>query len=337
MRVLVTGGAGYIGSHTVLALRELGHNVCVVDNFANSSPVVLDRLAELTGSPVEHRCADIRDNSAIDTIMVDFAPEAVIHFAGLKAVGEGEELPLSYYDVNVAGTLRLLKAMDKAGCRRIVFSSSATVYGEPQYLPLDESHPCAPVNVYGRTKYMAEQVLTDWQRSTPGTSVVRLRYFNPAGAHPSGRIGEDPRGMPNNLMPFVAQVAVGRRAKLSIFGDDYDTHDGTGIRDYVHVIDLARAHVSALAYVAKNLSAEVFNIGTGQGYSVLDIVKAFTRAANRPIPYRIVPRREGDIARSLADPSRANKVLGWRTYQSLHEMCASTWNWQSQNPEGYTS
>ena len=335
MRVLVTGGAGYIGSHTVVALRALGHQVCVVDNFANSSPAVLDRLAELTGGPVEHHRTDIRDGAAMDAVMAGFAPEAVIHFAGLKAVGEGEQVPLRYYDVNVTGTLRLLEAMNRAGCRRIVFSSSATVYGEPRYLPFDEAHPCAPVNVYGRTKHMAEQVLTDWQRATPGTSVVLLRYFNPVGAHPSGRIGEDPRDIPNNLMPFVAQVAVGRRAELSVFGDDYDTPDGTGVRDYIHVTDLARAHASALDHAAAHPGAEAFNIGTGQGYSVLDMVKAFSRAADRPIPYRIVPRRDGDIARSLADPTRANTVLGWRAELGLDDMCASTWNWQSQNPEGY--
>jgi UDP-glucose 4-epimerase len=335
MRVLVSGGAGYIGSHTVVALHALGHHVCVVDNFANSSPAVLDRLAELTGSPVDHYRADIRDSTAMDTVMAGFAPEAVIHFAGLKAVGEGEQVPLRFYDVNVSGTLRLLEAMDRASCRRIIFSSSATVYGEPRYLPLDEAHPCAPVNVYGRTKHLAEQALTDWQRATPGTSVVLLRYFNPVGAHHSGRIGEDPRDIPNNLIPFVSQVAVGRRAELSVFGDDYDTPDGTGVRDYIHVTDLARAHASALDYAAAYPGNEAFNIGTGQGYSVLDMVKAFSRAAGRPIPYRIVPRRDGDIARSLADPTRANTVLGWRAQLGLDEMCASTWNWQSQNPEGY--
>lgn len=336
MRVLVTGGAGYIGSHTVVVLRALGHQVCVVDNFSNSSPAALDRVAELTGGPFEHHRADIRDSATMEGIMAGFAPEAVIHFAGLKAVGEGEQVPLRYYDVNVLGTLRLLAAMDKAKCRRIVFSSSATVYGEPHYLPLDEAHPCAPVNVYGRTKYMAEQVLTDWQRATPDTSVVLLRYFNPVGAHPSGRIGEDPRDTPNNLMPFVAQVAVGRRAELSVFGGDYDTPDGTGVRDYIHVTDLARAHACALDYAAAHARVEAFNIGTGQGYSVLDMVSAFSRAAGRPIPYRIVPRRDGDIARSLADPTRANTVLDWRAELGLDEMCASTWKWQEGNPKGYT-
>lgn len=335
MRVLVTGGAGYIGSHTLVMLRELGHDVCVVDNFANSSPVVLDRVGELTGGPVEHHRADIRDSAALTRILMDFGPNAIIHFAGLKAVGEGEQVPLHYYDVNVSGTLVLLHAMGRARCRHIVFSSSATVYGEPHYLPLDEAHPCAPVNVYGRTKYMAEQLLTDWQRATPDASVVLLRYFNPVGAHPSGRIGEDPRNTPNNLMPYIAQVALGRRKELSVFGDDYDTPDGTGVRDYIHVMDLARAHASALDYVVAHERAEVFNIGTGRGHSVLDMVRAFAKASHRSIPYRVVPRRQGDVALSLADPSHANTLLSWRSQLGLAEMCLSMWNWQSQNPSGY--
>lgn len=335
MRVLITGGAGYIGSHTLIALRQAGHEICVIDNFDNSSPEVLVRVAELTGGPFEHHRADIRDTAALDTIMDGFRPDAVIHFAGLKAVGESGQFPLRYYDVNVSGTLRLLEAMDRVGCQRIVFSSSATVYGQPQYLPFDENHPCAPNNVYGRTKHMAEQVLTDWQTARPDSVVVLLRYFNPVGAHPSGRIGEDPRDIPNNLMPFVAQVAVGRRAKLAVFGGDYDTPDGTGVRDYIHVTDLARAHGAALDHAARQTGSHVFNIGTGQGYSVLDMVRAFARASGRDIPYEIVPRRDGDIARSLADPSRANATLGWTAEFGLDDMCASTWNWQVQNPEGY--
>lgn len=335
MRVLVTGGAGYIGSHTLIELRARGHTICVVDNFDNSSPEVLVRVAELSGGAFAHYDADIRDPVAMDAIMGSFRPDAVIHFAGLKAVGESGQMPLRYYDFNISGTLRLLEAMDRAGCRRIVFSSSATVYGEPQYLPFDEAHPCAPTNVYGHTKHMAEQILTDWQSATDGASAVLLRYFNPVGAHPSGRIGEDPRGMPNNLMPFVAQVAVGRRARLAVFGDDYDTPDGTGVRDYIHVTDLARAHVSALDHAASAPGTDVFNIGTGQGYSVLDMVKAFSRACGRDIPHEVMPRRDGDIARSLADPTRANRVLGWRAELDLDAMCASTWNWQSKNPNGY--
>lgn len=335
MRVLVTGGAGYIGSHTLISLRQMGHEVCVIDNFDNSSPDVLVRVAELSGGPFEHHRADIRDSAAINPILDGFRPDAVIHFAGLKAVGESGQVPLRYYDVNVTGTLRLLEAMDSAGCRRIVFSSSATVYGQPQYLPFDEKHPCAPNNAYGRTKHMAEQILTDWQAATPDSSVVLLRYFNPVGAHPSGRIGEDPRDIPNNLMPFVAQVAVGRRPRLSVFGDDYDTPDGTGVRDYIHVSDLARAHGAALDNAARQNGTRIYNIGTGQGYSVLDMVQAFGRASGREIAYEIVPRRDGDIARSLADPSLANAELGWSAEFGLDEMCASTWRWQSQNPDGY--
>jgi UDP-glucose 4-epimerase len=335
MRVLVTGGAGYIGSHTLIELRARGHEICVVDNFDNSSPEALRRVAELIGEEFQHYEADIRDRAAMDQIMADFRPEAVIHFAGLKAVGESAQVPLRYYEVNITGTLSLLESMAAAGCKRIVFSSSATVYGEPQYLPFDEAHPCAPTNVYGRTKYMAEQILEDWQVAHPDTSVVLLRYFNPVGAHPSGRIGEDPSDIPNNLMPFVAQVAVGRREKLSVFGDDYDTPDGTGVRDFIHVTDLARAHVAAIDYAETNTSTQAFNVGTGQGYSVLEMVSAFTRASNRQIPYEVVARRPGDIARSEADPSKANSVLGWTAEHTLEDMCASTWAWQNGNPQGY--
>jgi UDP-glucose 4-epimerase len=335
MRVLVTGGAGYIGSHTIVELLSQGHEVCIVDNFDNSSPRVLDRIRELSNRELRFHEADIRDTGEMTTILRDFRADAVIHFAGLKAVGESEAQPLRYFDVNNGGTVSLLQAMDAAGCNRIVFSSSATVYGEPVYLPFDEAHPCQPTNVYGRTKYFAEETLRDWQRAKPGASVTLLRYFNPAGAHPSGRIGEDPRDIPNNLMPFVAQVAVGRRDKLSVFGDDYDTPDGTGVRDYIHVVDLARAHIAALDHAQGREGTEVFNIGTGQGYSVLDMVGAFSRACGRDIPYEIVPRRQGDIARSLADPSRANTQLGWKATHDLDDMCASTWAWQSQNPDGY--
>jgi UDP-glucose 4-epimerase len=336
MRVLVTGGAGYIGSHTLIELHARGHEICVVDNFDNSSPEALRRVAEIIGTDFPHHRSDIRDRAAMDQIMADFQPEAVIHFAGLKAVGESAQLPLHYYDVNISGTLSLLNSMTTVECRRIVFSSSATVYGVPQYLPFDEAHPCTPTNVYGRTKHMAEQVLSDWQNATPDASVVLLRYFNPVGAHPSGRIGEDPSGMPNNLMPFVAQVAVGRRDKLRIFGDDYDTPDGTGVRDYIHVTDLARAHVAAIDHATENVGTQAFNIGTGQGNSVLEMVAAFTRASKREIAYEIAPRRPGDIASSVADPSKANTVLGWSAELGLEEMCASTWAWQIQNPKGYS-
>ena len=335
MRVLVTGGAGYIGSHTIVELLAQGHEVCVVDNFDNSSPVVLDRIRELSNHDITFHETDIRDTAAMTRILQGFAADAVIHFAGLKAVGESEAQPLRYFDVNNGGTVSLLQAMDAAGCKRVVFSSSATVYGEPQYLPFDERHPCQPTNVYGRTKYFAEETLRSWQQATPGASVVLLRYFNPVGAHPSGRIGEDPRDIPNNLMPFVAQVAVGRRDALSVFGDDYDTPDGTGVRDYIHVVDLARAHIAALDHAGAQKGTRAFNIGAGQGYSVLDMVAAFARASGRPIPYTVVPRRAGDIATSLADPSRANAELGWRATHTLDDMCASTWNWQSRNPQGY--
>ena len=335
MRIMVTGGAGYIGSHTLIDLRAAGHAVHVVDTFANASPVALDRVAELTGAPVPHDRVDIRDADALGRVFEAVRPDAVIHFAGLKAVGESAEKPLAYYDTNVGGTVALLGAMDRVGCRRIVFSSSATVYGEADYLPFDEAHPLRPTNVYGHTKLVAEQVLRAWQAATPEAGVAVLRYFNPVGAHASGRIGEDPEGPPNNLMPFVAQVAGGRRDLVRVFGDDYDTPDGTGMRDYIHITDLARAHTAALDHAARGPGWEAFNIGTGESHSVLEMIAAFSRAAGREIPHEVVARREGDIARSVADPSKAQAALGWRAEHGLDEMCRSTWAWQAANPEGY--
>ncbi len=335
MRILVTGGAGYIGSHTLVELMARGHEVSVVDNHVNSSPVVLERVRELAGRPFESHVADVRDTGGLAAIARAFAPDAVIHFAGLKAVGESGERPVDYYDVNVGGTLSLLRAMEGAGCGRIIFSSSATVYGEPVYLPYDEDHPLAPVSVYGRTKLMAEQVLADWARAAPGAAAIVLRYFNPVGAHASGRIGEDPDGVPQNLMPYLAQVASGRRAALRILGDDYPTPDGTGVRDYIHVVDLARAHVAALDRAAVTAGAEVYNIGTGQGYSVKEMHAAFCRAVGRDLPFEIAPRRAGDIAEMRADCTRAARVLGWQARHGLSDMAQSLWNWQSRNPAGY--
>lgn len=336
MRVLVTGGAGYIGSHTLLELLGQGHDVCVLDNYDNSSPVVLDRVRNLSnGGTVSAYEGDIRNSQSLDQVMQDFKPDTVIHFAGLKAVGDSMSDPLGYYDVNVNGTLALLHAMDRAGCRRIIFSSSATVYGEPVYLPYDEAHPLAPTSVYGRTKMMAEHLITDWARTHDDASGVLLRYFNPVGAHPSARIGEDPSDVPNNLMPFIAQVAVGKRKALAIFGDDYDTPDGTGQRDYIHVVDLARAHVAALNYAAKTSGARAFNIGTGQAQSVREMVQAFERASGKTIPCDVAPRRAGDIATMQANAARANAELGWQATHDLDDMARSTWDWQSQNPNGY--
>jgi UDP-glucose 4-epimerase len=334
-RIFVTGGAGYIGTHTVLQLLSAGHEVCVFDNFANSSPVALDRVRTLTNRDVALVAGDVRSAETLNAALHNFAPDAVIHFAGLKAVGESSEKPLLYYDNNVAGSARLLEAMDAAGCRRIVFSSSATVYGEPQYLPFDEDHPIAPTNPYGRSKAMVEAMMADWAAATPDASAVVLRYFNPVGAHPSGQIGEDPQGIPNNLMPFVAQVAVGRRAKLAIYGDDYDTRDGTGERDYIHVDDLAAAHVAALAYAANHAGCEAINVGTGAGTTVKELVAAYARAADRPIPFDIVPRRPGDVAASYAATDKAARLLGWTAKLDVDAMCASSWQWQSANPEGY--
>lgn len=335
MRVFVTGGAGYIGSHTLVELLAQGHEICVADSYANSSPEALRRVCALAGRDFRTEITDICDTARLSEILAQFRPEAVVHFAGLKAVGEGEADPVAYYRVNVGGTLSLLRAMAATGCGRLIFSSSATVYGDPAYLPYDEDHPCLPTSVYGRSKWMAEQVIRDWARVSPDASAVILRYFNPVGAHPSGRIGEDPQGIPNNLMPYLAQVAVGRRPHLGIFGQDYPTRDGIGERDYLHVMDLARAHVAALDYSRRQPGSAVFNLGTGTGVTVLEMLQAFSQACGRALPYEIGPRRAGDLAAYYANPARAQAQLGWQARHSLSEICASSWAWQSQNPEGY--
>lgn len=335
MRIVLTGGAGYIGSHTLVELLPLGHEICVIDNYANSSPEALRRVRELCDRPFQIEEADVRNCVHLTAIFDAFRPDVVIHFAGLKSVGEGEARPVEYYETNVAGTLALLSAMTAAGCKRIIFSSSATVYGEPEYLPLDERHPCRPASVYGRTKYIAEQILADWAQASSGTSAILLRYFNPVGAHKSGLIGEDPQGIPNNLMPFIAQVAVGRRESLAIFGDDYDTRDGSGLRDYIHVVDLARAHIAAMNFSAGHQGVMTFNVGTGTGTTVKEMLAAYSRACGRDLPSRLLDRRSGDVAASYADASRAEEMLGWRATHSLEDMCMSSWKWQSENPAGY--
>lgn len=335
MKVFVTGGAGYIGSHTLVQLLSAGHEVCVFDNYCNSSPIALARVRQLTNRDLAVVEADICDDDALTRAVTAFAPDAVIHFAGLKAVGESNDVPLLYYRTNVSGTMNLLGAMDAAGCRRIVFSSSATVYGEALYLPFDEDHPIAPTNPYGRTKAMAEGVIADWVRATPGGSAILLRYFNPVGAHESGRIGENPQGIPNNLMPFVAQVAVGRRDKLSIFGDDYETRDGTGERDYIHVVDLADAHLAALEHAVRTAGCEAINVGTGQGITVKELIAAYETACGHSLATEIVARRSGDVASSYAATTKAADLLRWNAKLGIDAMCASSWQWQSNNPEGF--
>ena len=332
--ILVTGGTGYIGSHTVVELLAAGKDVLILDNYANSSPKVLERIAKISGRAPAFREGDIRDADGLRALFAAHRIEAVIHFAGLKAVGESVEQPLTYYDNNFNGTLCLLQAMRQAGVRRLVFSSSATVYGDPHRVPIREDFPLQATNPYGRSKLMVEEMLRDLQRAEADWQIAILRYFNPVGAHPSGLIGENPNGIPNNLMPFVAQVAVGKRAQLSVFGNDYPTPDGTGVRDYIHVVDLAQGHLAALAALARSGQSLTVNLGTGQGYSVLDMVRAFEAASGRLVPYQIVARRAGDIATCYADPQLAGELLGWQARRGIGEMCADAWRWQSMNPDG---
>lgn len=335
MRVLVTGGAGYIGSLTCVQLIEAGLEPIILDNFCNSKPSVLDRIEQLTNQRPMLVKGDVRDRSLVETLLREQGIDAVIHFAGLKAVGESVAMPLEYYINNVGGTFELLAAMRSTQVRTLIFSSSATVYGDPASVPVMESAPTGCTNPYGWSKYMAERVLMDLSASDPSWSLGLLRYFNPVGAHPSGAMGEDPQGIPNNLMPFLAQVAVGRRPFLNIFGNDYATPDGTGVRDYIHVLDLADGHVAALRKLHNKPGCHIINLGTGQGQSVLDMLNAFGRACGRELPHQFAPRRPGDIAACWADPSRALEQLGWQARRTLDDMCTDTWRWQSANPLGY--
>ena len=329
---LVTGGLGYIGSHACVVLSEAGYRLVVVDNLSNSKPQVLERLKGLTGAEIACHQLDLRERKGLARVLSGV--DAVLHFAGLKAVGESVAKPMLYYDNNVGGTIALLEAMAAAGVQRMVFSSSATVYGEPERVPLAEDHPLRPLNPYGKSKLMIEHLLADHAAAEPAFRYAALRYFNPIGAHPSGKIGEDPRDIPNNLLPYVAQVAVGRLERLKVFGRDYPTPDGTGVRDYIHVMDLVAGHLAALEYLSKNGSITC-NLGTGRGYSVLEVVKAFERASGRKVALEFAPRRPGDAASSYADPSAAAERLGWKAALGLDAMCRDAWRWQSQNPEGY--
>ena len=336
MNILVTGGAGYIGSHTCVELLNAGYGVVVVDNLCNSNPKSLERVEELTGRKITFYRGDVRDKALMDKIFAENEIAAVIHFAGLKAVGESVAQPWRYYDNNLNSTLVLTKAMEEAGVKNIIFSSSATVYSGDNEMPLrEDSRTGGCTNPYGWTKYMTEQILSGMCTADSSWSVALLRYFNPIGAHESGRIGEDPRGIPNNLMPFITQVAVGRREFLSVYGNDYPPPDGTGVRDYIHVVDLAKGHVAAVRYVMEHTGCEVFNLGTGVGYSVLEMVKTFERANNLTLPYKIVDRRPGDLPTCYADPSKSAEILGWRAEKNLEDMCRDSWRWQSRNPMGY--
>lgn len=336
MKILVTGGAGYIGSHTCVELLNAGYEVTVVDNLYNASPKAIDRVEQITGKTLRFYEADLLDRAAVDKIFAQEKPDAVIHFAGYKAVGESVAKPLEYYHNNITGTLLLCDVMRNHNVKNIIFSSSATVYGDPAMIPITEECPKkTPTNPYGQTKTMLEQILMDIQKADPQWSVILLRYFNPIGAHKSGLIGEDPKGIPNNLVPYVAQVAVGKLKSVGVFGNDYDTLDGTGVRDYIHVVDLARGHVKALEKFKEDKGVRIYNLGTGHGYSVLQVVKAFSKACGKDLPYEIKPRRAGDIATCYCDPAKAKKELGWEAEYGIEEMCADSWRWQSQNPNGY--
>lgn len=335
MKVLLTGGAGFIGSHTCIELVEAGYDVVIADDFSNSKPAVLERLKELTGKEIKFYNINIADSEKVDDMFAKENFDSVIHFAGYKAVGESVAKPIMYYRNNIDTTLTLLETMAKYNVNNFVFSSSATVYGVPERVPLVEGMKTGCTNPYGWTKLMIEQILTDAAVANKDLSVVLLRYFNPIGAHPSGRIGEDPTGIPNNLLPYITQVAIGKLPQLGVFGNDYPTHDGTGVRDYIHVVDLAKGHVKAIEYASEHKGTEVFNLGTGTGYSVLDIVKAFEKANNITIPYVIKPRRDGDVAECYADPVKAKEKLGWQAEKTLEEMCKDSWRWQSKNPKGY--
>jgi len=337
MRILVTGGAGYIGSHTVLELLDAGYDVLIADNFVNSKPAALTRLRSLASRSFDFEEVDLTDGKATEALFANHQIDAVIHFAGLKAVGESVQKPLEYYRNNLSSTFNLLISMQKHGVERFVFSSSATVYGDPVSVPIREDFALSVTNPYGRTKLMIEDMLRDVAVSEPNQRICLLRYFNPVGAHPSGRIGEDPNGIPNNLMPYIAQVAVGKLPALRVFGNDYPTHDGTGVRDYIHVVDLARGHVAALKKLESGADVYTYNLGTGVGYSVLDVLHAFEKACGKTLPYEIVSRRAGDIAACYADPEKAAAELGWRAEYGIERMCADSWRWQSQNPNGFES
>ncbi len=336
MKILATGGTGYIGSHTCVALLEAGHEVVIADNLCNSSSIVPGRIEKITGKHVRFCEADICSIADMDRLFEEEDFDAVMHFAGYKAVGESVEKPLSYYSNNINSTIVLADCMNRHGVKNIIFSSSATVYGDPETVPITEDQPKGMcTNPYGWTKWMIEQILMDLHASDPEWNVVLLRYFNPIGAHPSGLIGEDPKGIPNNLLPYISQVAVGRREKLGVFGNDYDTPDGTGVRDYIHVMDLARGHVRALSRFELNSGVDIYNLGTGRGYSVLEVVKAFEKASGIEIPYEIKPRRAGDIAQTYCNPAKAESELDWHAEYDIYDMCRDTWNWQSMNPDGY--
>ncbi|HML35911.1 MAG TPA: UDP-glucose 4-epimerase GalE [Bacillota bacterium] len=335
MSILVTGGAGYIGSHTCVRLLDAGYQIIVIDNLCNSNLEAIRRIKEITGRDFRFYQEDLRSEKALDGIFKENEIDSAIHFAGLKAVGESVAQPLRYYENNLISTLNLLRTMDKYSVKKLVFSSSATVYGDPHAVPITEDFPLSATNPYGMTKLMIENILKDLYRADKGWGIALLRYFNPVGAHESGLIGEDPSGIPNNLMPYIAQVSIGKLEKLKVFGNDYPTKDGTGVRDYIHVVDLAEGHLSALRKLEEKSGLHIYNLGTGSGYSVLEMVKAFAEASGRPVPYEIAARRPGDIAACYADPKKAEKELSWKATRSLEEMCRDTWNWQQKNPNGY--